>query len=105
MRARRAKAFKPADEDWVVVGARAFFFEPWGSQFEPETAGQVLVRFGTQRDHHRGVEVSVLDDGWVSLWLPEGARTYWLPPDLGREEPWETALQPLDYQRGVLGFP
>lgn len=100
---KRVGAFNLADEDWVIVGARAFFFEPWGSQFEPATEGQVVVRFGGTPTRLRGVDVTVLEGGWVSLWLPEGARTYWLPNE-GRlpDVPWETMLLPLDHERGVL---
>ena len=103
MHLRGAEAFDLSAEDWVLVGARAFAFEPWGSQFEPAGAGQLVVRFGTKRDRHRGVEVSVLDDGLASVWLPDGARAYWLPDDRSPDMPWETALQPFDHERGVLG--
>ena len=95
--------FDLAEEDWVVVSATAFHFEPWGSQFEPSVKGEVIVRFGSTATRHRGIEVSVLSDGWVSLWLPEGARTYWLP-SVAREldVPWETKLQPLEFETGTV---
>jgi hypothetical protein len=95
--------FDLALEDWIVVSATAFFFEPWGSQFEPGVKGDLVVRFGSTTTRHRGIELSVLSDGWVSVWLPEGARTYWLP-EAAREAdvPWGTKLQALEFETGTL---
>lgn len=98
--------FDLSNEDWVVVSATAYFFEPWGSEFDPDAKGSVVVRFGSTATRHRGIDVSVLDGGRVSLWLPDGARAYW-SPDAAKEMdvPWETKLQALDFERGILKRP
>ncbi|GAA5119962.1 hypothetical protein GCM10023339_34620 [Alloalcanivorax gelatiniphagus] len=94
--------FDPATREWVLVSGAGFFFEPWGAEFAPPEPGAVVVAMAGDGTRHRGVEVSVLDDRWVSVWIPTGSATYWLPDSARDAAPWETHLVPLDYERGQL---
>ena len=91
-----------AAEDWVLLSGSGYFFEPWGATFTPPEAGSVLVAFGDGQTRFRGVEVSTLDDGRLSIWMPSGSTAYWLAHSLQDDAPWERHLVALDYERGQL---
>lgn len=94
----------PAARDWVLVSGAGFSFEPWGAEFAPPEPGAVVVAIAMTGDgtRHRGVEVSVLDERRVSVWMPTASAAYWLPDSARDTAPWETHLVPLDYERGQL---
>jgi len=100
---RHHPPFDPASEDWVMVSGQGFFFEPIGAEFAPPMAGSVVVTFGNRADGHCGVEVTY-NDGFASIWMPAGARAYWLADsaDTRKQAPWETRLAELDHERGRL---
>jgi hypothetical protein len=103
----RNTAFDAADVHWVSIDASEFFFEPYCAEFRPPGAGQLIIVCGVNPTRHRGVEVSLHDDV-ASVWVPTGARTFWLPA-IGegdnRDEPWEGRLQVFDHESGVLSAP
>ena len=86
-----------------MVSGNGFFFEPIGAEFVPPVTGSVVVTFGNRVDRHRGVEVTY-NDGFASIWMPSGARAYWLADSVGSGEqaPWETRLAELDHALGRL---
>jgi hypothetical protein len=94
-------AFDPSASDWVLVDGAGFVFEPWGAEFRPTESGRILVAFGGDATRHRGVEVYLLNDRWVSIWMPTQSEAFWLP-DTESDRPWETRLVPLDYERGTV---
>ena len=91
--------FDPAMTCWTSVTAPCYFFEPLCGEFTPNAPGSVVVSLGATVDRHRGVEVDVWEDGTgVSLWLPDGARVYWLPKAAPghADAPWQSRLRELD---------
>lgn len=96
--------FDPASADWVMVDGAGFVFEPWGAEFTPPGPGRVLVAFGHDETRHRGVEVSQVDAGWVSIWMPAGSVAYWLAEGSQDSAPWETHLVALDHERGTFAL-
>jgi hypothetical protein len=94
--------FDPAASDWVKVSGAGFVFEPWGAEFTPPEPGSVLIAFGNDETRQRGVEVSMLDGGWVSIWMPDRSAAFWLPDAAQDTQPWETHVMALDHERGSL---
>jgi hypothetical protein len=85
-----------------MVDGQRFVFEPWGAEFVPAESGRVLIAFGDDATRHRGIEISLLDDGWVSVWMPARSEAFWLASASTDAKPWETDLTAIDYERGTL---
>src|SRR3954471_12735752 len=95
--------FNAANVSWVSVSAPEFFFEPYGTEFKPLGAGSLIVVCGDNDTRHRGVEVSLVGGVSASVWVPTGARVFWLPEIRAGDrldEPLETRLVEIDHISG-----
>ncbi len=102
------RPFDAAAVNWVTVEADSYQLEPDGTDFQCEDPGRLVVVCGENATRHRGVEVGAHADGVASVWIPTGARVFWLPDSRDDDDPgqpWESRLREIEQGTWVFLSP